>query len=96
MEYLREDVAPLARLSAPLGSYFVTGNHEYYSNVHPWIHEVKRLGFVVLLNQNHILTRGKGRLLNTMIYVSQGTGYWGPPLRISTRSEITLFELKTV
>jgi hypothetical protein len=23
------------------------------------------------------------------IYVSHGTGYWGPPLRIGTHSEIT-------
>ncbi len=27
------------------------------------------------------------------IYVSEGTGYWGPPMRLGTRSEITLFQL---
>ena len=29
----------------------------------------------------------------THLYVSQGTGTWGPVMRIGTRSEITLFEL---
>ncbi len=27
------------------------------------------------------------------IYVSEGTGYWGPPMRVGTRSEITRLEL---
>ncbi len=30
---------------------------------------------------------------NTTLYVSEGTGTWGPPLRIGTRSEITLIKL---
>jgi predicted MPP superfamily phosphohydrolase len=30
---------------------------------------------------------------NTQIYVSRGTGYWGPPLRVGSPSEITLIEL---
>ncbi len=30
---------------------------------------------------------------NTWIYVSSGTGYWGPPLRLGVPSEITLFTL---
>jgi len=33
---------------------------------------------------------------NTWIYVSSGTGYWGPPLRLGVPSEITLFTLKSV
>jgi hypothetical protein len=33
---------------------------------------------------------------NTWIYVSSGTGYWGPPLRLGVPSEITLFTLKCV
>jgi predicted MPP superfamily phosphohydrolase len=178
VDYLKQDVAPLADLKAPLGTFFVTGNHEYYSGVLPWIDEVSRLGFDVLLNENRILGRGQGRLLlagvtdyrggqfipshasnpqkalrgagrhdykillahqpksifaaeragydlmlaghthggqyfpgnllvplnqpytaglhqhgRTMVYVSRGTGYWGPPLRIATRSEITEFKL---
>ncbi|TEA78593.1 metallophosphoesterase [Allopusillimonas ginsengisoli] len=29
-----------------------------------------------------------------MVYVSRGTGYWGPPMRIGARSEITLLQLR--
>ncbi|MDR6241505.1 metallophosphoesterase [Aureibacter tunicatorum] len=30
---------------------------------------------------------------NTQLYVSRGTGYWGPPIRLSAPSEITLIRL---
>ncbi len=36
---------------------------------------------------------GLHRMGKTWIYVSQGTGYWGPPMRVGTRSEITYVEL---
>ena len=52
---LKDDVAPLAGLKAPLGSFFITGNHEYYSGVTPWIEEVERLGFTVLINSHRVL-----------------------------------------
>jgi len=172
------NAAPLAELSAPYGSYFVTGNHEYYSGVDAWIDEVKRLGFTVLLNEHRIIQHGNGRILlagvtdynagqfidshastpkgslkgapqsdvkillahqprsvfaaasegfdiqisghthggqyfpwnflvglqqpytsclhrhgKTWIYVSRGTGYWGPPFRIGVPSEITVITL---
>jgi uncharacterized protein len=48
---LREQVAPLARLRARFGVYFVTGNHEYYSGVDQWIREIERLGIRVLRNE---------------------------------------------
>lgn len=55
---LRDDVAPLSELEAPDGSFFVTGNHEYYSGVEPWIEEVRRLGFAVLINEHRLIERG--------------------------------------
>jgi predicted MPP superfamily phosphohydrolase len=58
VEELREHVAPLAKLRAPLGVYFVTGNHEYYSGVDPWIEELGRLGIRVLRNERVELRRG--------------------------------------
>lgn len=48
---------PLARLSARHGSFFVTGNHEYYSGAHAWIRELRRLGLRVLVNEHVILER---------------------------------------
>ena len=175
---LKSELEPLKDLSAPMGKYFVTGNHEYYSGVIPWLRELESLGFDVLINENRILgqkdrgillagvtdyTAGRmlrehrsdplaargtpdrempsillahqpksidaaskagfdlqisghthggqyipGNLLarldqpfiagrytvdSTLLYVSRGTGYWGPPLRLGTRSEVTRFTL---
>ena len=175
---LREEIAPLARLAAPLGKYFVTGNHEYYWDAPGWVREVERLGFSALVNSHRVIRRGTGRLLlagvtdhsasrlvpghdsdplaavagapesdvrvllahqpksafaaraagfdlqlsghthggqyfpfnllvrlfqpfvaglhrleEMWLYVSRGTGYWGPPLRLGAPSEITLIQL---
>ncbi len=46
---------PLARLSSRHGTYFVTGNHEYYSGANEWIHELERLGAKVLMNEHVVL-----------------------------------------
>ncbi|MEU0909134.1 metallophosphoesterase [Streptomyces althioticus] len=42
--------APLAQLTARHGSFFVTGNHEYFSGAEQWIEEVRRLGLNPLEN----------------------------------------------
>lgn len=42
--------APLARLRARHGAYFVTGNHEYFSGAEQWIREVRELGIHPLEN----------------------------------------------
>ncbi|HSC22461.1 MAG TPA: metallophosphoesterase [Casimicrobiaceae bacterium] len=52
---LSPHTAPLARIEARHGTYFVTGNHEYYSGVHAWIGELTRLGMTVLLNEHVVL-----------------------------------------
>ena len=54
---------PLSRLSAPDGSFFVTGNHEYYSGAEQWIAEVRRLGLFVLMNEHVIRRRGDAVLM---------------------------------
>jgi predicted MPP superfamily phosphohydrolase len=178
---LGEHVAPLARLRAAHGSYFVTGNHEYYSGADAWLREVARLGVRVLMNEHVVLshggaklvlagvadysaghfipahasdaeaalrgapdgaakvllahqprsapaaaragfdlpvsghthggqflpwnlfvplqqpyTAGLHRLSSMWIYVSRGTGYWGPPKRVGAPSEITQLHLRAV
>ncbi|MEU5320726.1 metallophosphoesterase [Streptomyces sp. NPDC021056] len=42
--------APLARLRAKHGTFFVTGNHEYFSGAEQWVREVRRLGMRPLEN----------------------------------------------
>ncbi|GGW84281.1 membrane protein [Streptomyces malachitofuscus] len=42
--------APLAQLKARHGSFFVTGNHEYFSGAEQWVQEVRRLGLNPLEN----------------------------------------------
>ncbi|MFG2991492.1 metallophosphoesterase [Streptomyces sp. NPDC048257] len=41
---------PLRRLAARHGSYFVTGNHEYFSGAQQWIDHVRELGLTPLEN----------------------------------------------
>ena len=175
---LSRHVAPLAGLRSRHGTFFVTGNHEYYSGVQPWLKYLPTLGVRVLLNEHVILlhhhapivlagvtdfsaasydtshrsdvalaitgapraavkvllahqprsapaavaagfdlqisghthggqflpwnffvrlqqpfTAGLHRDKNMLIYVSRGTGYWGPPKRFGAPSEITLLRL---
>jgi hypothetical protein len=59
VEQLAAQVEPLARLRSRLGSYFVTGNHEYYSGATAWIAELRRLGLHVLLNE-HVVLKSRG------------------------------------
>ena len=175
---LSRHVAPLAGLRSRHGTFFVTGNHEYYSGVHPWLKYLPTLGVRVLLNEHVILlhrhapivlagvtdfsaasydtshrtdvalaitgapraavkvllahqprsaaaaeaagfdlqisghthggqflpwnffvrfqqpfTAGLHRVNEMLVYISRGTGYWGPPKRLGAPSEITLLRL---
>ncbi len=176
---LRPAVAPMGDLRARHGTYFVTGNHDYYSGADPWLDEVRRLGMTPLRNERvalggddgfdlagvddrqgrtfgpghgedlgraldgrdptrpsillahqplafadaaargvslmlcghthggqiapfMLLTRlvysryvaGLYTLGRSRLYVSRGTGFWGPPIRLLAPAEITLFELR--
>ncbi len=180
VEQLRKHVAPLAKLRAKHGVYFVTGNHEYYSGVGAWCREIERLGIRVLRNERvsigddevsfdlagiddynakgfgdghgpdlpralegrdperelvllahqpraafeaeklgvglllsghthggqiwpwNFLVRlqqpfvsGLDHLGKMLVYVSNGTGYWGPPMRLGAPAEITRIVLES-
>jgi predicted MPP superfamily phosphohydrolase len=58
--------------------------HTHGGQMWPWNH-------VVPLQQPFVA--GLHRHGDTQIYVSRGTGYWGPPLRVGARAEITRIEL---
>ncbi len=51
---LRDQVASLTGLTSTHGTFFVTGNHEYYSGAHGWIDALRELGVRVLMNE-HVL-----------------------------------------
>ena len=176
---LRSAVQPFADLKAPHGTWFCTGNHEYYSGVTPWLAKIRQLGMTPLVNEHQLVDTGRGRILmagvtdydaarilpahasspeaamagapnhdvsillahrprsvfeasrtgadiqlsghthggqyfpytlaihlfqpyvrgqylheDTRLYVNQGTGYWGPPMRLGTVPEITLHTLR--
>jgi len=63
VEKLARHVAPLSGLKAPLGVYFVTGNHEYYAGAEAWLAKVAELGFTALLNENRVVERAGARVL---------------------------------
>lgn len=50
VEDLSTSVAPLAQLRARHGSYFVTGNHEYFHDAQRWVGVVRDLGLHPLEN----------------------------------------------
>ena len=58
VERLAHAVAPLADLRSPHGTFFVTGNHEYYSGAAEWVVELERLGIRVLRNERVEIERG--------------------------------------
>ncbi len=60
---LAPHVAPLARLVSRHGTFFVTGNHEYYSGAPAWIVELRRLGLTVLLNEHVVLRHDEACLV---------------------------------
>lgn len=63
-EQLAPHWGPLADLKAPLGKFYVTGNHEYYWGVDGWVEAARRSGFTPLMNENRLVShRGKELLV---------------------------------
>ena len=56
-------------------------------------HAGQIMPFHLAVNKVFEYTSGLYHFKNTQLYVNEGTGTWGPTLRLGTRSEITLFEL---
>ena len=72
---LRAHVAPLSELVSTHGTFFVTGNHEYYSGAHSWVDELGRLGMHVLLNQHKVLHHDNtGEQLPGAVTLARDTG----------------------
>ncbi|MEU7071116.1 metallophosphoesterase [Streptomyces narbonensis] len=58
VENLGSAAEPLARLRARHGSFFVTGNHEYFSGADAWVDHVRELGLRPLRNERVEIAAG--------------------------------------
>ncbi|MFI9747216.1 metallophosphoesterase [Streptomyces sp. NPDC052494] len=58
VENLGPAAEPLARLRARHGSFFVTGNHEYFSGADAWVDHVRELGLRPLRNERVEIAAG--------------------------------------
>jgi predicted MPP superfamily phosphohydrolase len=70
--------------AARAGYDFQISGHTHGGQFFPW-------NFVIGLLQPYV--SGLHTYKKTQIYVSRGTGYWGPPVRLGSPSEITLIKL---
>jgi hypothetical protein len=70
--------------AAARGVGLMLAGHTHGGQIFPW-------GVFVRIDQPFIA--GLSQLGDTQIYVSRGTGFWGPPMRVAAPSEITLLEL---
>jgi uncharacterized protein len=78
---------PIAISEAALyGADLQLSGHTHGGQIWPW-------GMMVRLQQPFV--RGLHRVRDTQIYVSCGTGFWGPPLRLGAPAEITEIVLRS-
>lgn len=67
-----------------MGFHLMISGHTHGGQFFPW-------NLVATLGQPYI--SGLHKHNGTWVYVSKGTGYWGPPVRLGARSEITVITL---
>jgi predicted MPP superfamily phosphohydrolase len=72
------------REAAEHGVGLQISGHTHGGQIFPW-------NLFVRLQQPFVA--GMHRVKETQLYVSRGTGYWGPPMRVLAPAEITLLEL---
>lgn len=75
VDELHPHVSPLAGLRARHGSFFVTGNHEYYSGAHAWIEALHGLGVKVLMNEHVVVHHGDEQSAQAALLVAGVTDY---------------------
>ncbi len=76
---------PVSALAAlDLGYDLQLSGHTHGGQFWPWMH---------LVRWQQPWVAGLQRAGNLQVYISRGTGYWGPPLRYGAPSEITRIRL---
>lgn len=72
---LARDIEPLWSLRAPLGVYYVPGNHEYYSGADAWMSEFARNGVTVLRNSHAVVSKSGAKILVAGITDARAGGF---------------------
>jgi hypothetical protein len=73
------DAAPLRRMRSRYGSFFVTGNHEYYHGYEEWLDVADEFGLRVLRNQRVEITHRGGAIDLAGVNDREGGRYDDPP-----------------
>ena len=73
----RAQVDPLGKVSAALGRFYITGNHEYFGDAPGWIEHMTSIGWQPLRNQHELITRDGDSLVMAGIDDPTGTGLPG-------------------
>ncbi len=69
VDRIADYVAPLGELRSRHGTFFVTGNHEYFSGAEPWIDHCKTaLGWRVLGNEHTVVEHDGARIVVAGVY----------------------------
>lgn len=76
----------VATQAAEAGFDFTLVGHTHGGQFFPWNIVIKWI---------HTYSKGMYDVGTMKLYVSPGTGYWGPPLRLGSPSEVTRFVLKS-
>ncbi|TDP94988.1 metallophosphoesterase [Labedaea rhizosphaerae] len=74
VERRRDQVAALGKVDAPLGRYYITGNHEYFSDGQQWLDHMATLGWEPMHNRHVVLTRDGATLVMAGIDDPTGLG----------------------
>ena len=70
---------PLRDLTSREGSFFVTGNHEYFVDTLSWLQELERLGVQPLCNENTVIRRGAAAFDLAGVNDVTGASHSDPP-----------------
>jgi predicted MPP superfamily phosphohydrolase len=76
---VRASAAPLRRMRSRYGSFFVTGNHEYYTGHEEWIEAAEELGLRVLRNERVEIVHRGGAIDLAGVNDREGANYDDPP-----------------
>ncbi|OXM40814.1 metallophosphoesterase, partial [Amycolatopsis thailandensis] len=58
-----QQVAPLGKVRAKLGKFYITGNHEYFGEAQAWLDHMRDLGWEPLHNRHLPVSQGGDKLV---------------------------------